>query len=165
MVFFFFFKQCTLEVLDLHDNCEEYFHILHNQFPLLPLYISIKHLFNLVNPHWKSIVNYEIVLLTKVWTLSDSFSTVQFSRSVVSNSLRPHEQHAKPPCPSPTPGVYPNSCPLSQWCHPTISSSIIPFSQHQDLFQWISSSHQVAKVLEFQLQDQSLQWTIRTDLL
>ena len=55
--------------------------------------------------------------------------SVQFSRSVVSNSLRPYKlQHARPPCPSPTPGVYPNSCPLSQWCHPTISSSVIPFS-------------------------------------
>ena len=54
---------------------------------------------------------------------------VQFSRSVVSNSLRPHEpQHAWPPRPSQTPGVYPNSCPLSWWCHPTISSSVIPFS-------------------------------------
>ena len=53
----------------------------------------------------------------------------QFSRSVVSNSLWPHEwQHARPPCPSPTPGVHPNPCPLSQWCHPTISSSVIPFS-------------------------------------
>ena len=53
--------------------------------------------------------------------------TVQFSRSVVSNSLRPHGlQHARPPCPSPTPGVYSNSCLLSQWCHPTISSSVIP---------------------------------------
>ena len=53
----------------------------------------------------------------------------QFSRSVVSNSLRPHEpQHARPPCPSPTPGVHPNSCPSSRWCHPTISSSIVPFS-------------------------------------
>ena len=50
----------------------------------------------------------------------------QFSRSVVSNSLRPHEpQHARPPCPSPTPRVHPNPCPLSQWCHPTISSSVI----------------------------------------
>ena len=58
-----------------------------------------------------------------------SFSSVQFSHSVVSNSLRPHElQHARPPCPSPTPGVYPNSCPSSWWCHPTISSSVIPFS-------------------------------------
>ena len=57
------------------------------------------------------------------------FSSVQFSRSVMSNSLWPHElQHAGPTCPSPTPGVYPNSCPLSQWCHLTISSSVIPFS-------------------------------------
>ena len=57
------------------------------------------------------------------------FSSVQFSRSVVSASLRPHEpQHARPPCPSPTPGVHPNPCPLSWWCHPTISSSVIPSS-------------------------------------
>ena len=56
-------------------------------------------------------------------------SSVQFSRSVVSNSLQPHEsQHTRPPCPSPTPGVHPNPCPLSQWCHPAISSSVIPFS-------------------------------------
>ena len=55
--------------------------------------------------------------------------SVQFSRSVVSNSLWPHEaQHARPPCSSPTPGVHPNPCPLSRWCHPTISSSVIPFS-------------------------------------
>ena len=54
---------------------------------------------------------------------------VQFSRSVVSNSLRPHElQHARPPCPSPTPGACSNSCPSSRWCHPTISSSVVPFS-------------------------------------
>ena len=57
------------------------------------------------------------------------FSSVQFSRSVVSNSLRPHQlQHSRSPCPSPTPGVHPNPCPLSRWCHPTISSSVIPFS-------------------------------------
>ena len=57
------------------------------------------------------------------------FSSVQFSHSVISDSLWPHElQHARPPCPSPTPRVYPNSCPLSQWCHPTISFSVIPFS-------------------------------------
>ena len=55
--------------------------------------------------------------------------SVQFSCSVMSDSLRPHRlQHARPPCPSPTPGVYSNSCPLSQWCHSTISSSVIPFS-------------------------------------
>ena len=56
---------------------------------------------------------------------------VQFSRSVVSDSLRPHEpQHARPPCPSPTPGAYSNLSPLSRWCHPTISSSVVPFSSH-----------------------------------
>ena len=56
-------------------------------------------------------------------------ASVQFSRSVVSNSLWPCEsQHARPPCPSPTPRVYSNSCPFSQWCHPTISCSVIPFS-------------------------------------
>ena len=55
----------------------------------------------------------------------------QFSRSVVSDSLRPHGlQHARPPCPSPTPGVHPNSCPLSRWCHPAISSSVVPFFSH-----------------------------------
>ena len=56
-------------------------------------------------------------------------SSVQFSCSIMSDSLWLHElQHARPPCPSPTPGVYPNPCPLSQWCHPTISSSVVPFS-------------------------------------
>ena len=56
-------------------------------------------------------------------------SSVQFSCSVMSDSLWPHGlQHARPPCPSPTPRVYSNTCPLSQWCHPTISSSVIPFS-------------------------------------
>ena len=61
----------------------------------------------------------------KLWPTS-----VQFSRLVRSDSLWPHElgRHARPPCPSPTPGVHPNPCPLSQWCHPTISSSVIPFS-------------------------------------
>ena len=87
--------------------------------------------------------------------------SVQFSHSVVSNSLQPRGlQHARSPCPSPTPGVYSNSCPLSWWCHPTISSSVIPFSfclqssQHHGLFKRVSSSHQVTKVLEFQLQHQ-----------
>ena len=57
------------------------------------------------------------------------FSSVQFSHSVVSNSLQPYElQHARPPCPSPTPGVHSNSRPSSQWCHPAISSSVVPFS-------------------------------------
>ena len=65
-------------------------------------------------------------------------SSVQFSRSVLSYSLWPHElQHARPPCSSPTPGVHSNSHPLSQWCHPAISSSIIPFSSYpQSLPAW-----------------------------
>ena len=59
----------------------------------------------------------------------DDVSVSQFSRSVMSNSLRPHEsQHARPPCPSPTPRIHSNSCPLSLWCHPAISSSVVPFS-------------------------------------
>ena len=57
------------------------------------------------------------------------YLSILFSHSVMSNSLQPHGlQHARPPCPSPTPGVCSNSCPLSRWCHPTISSSVVPFS-------------------------------------
>ena len=152
------------------------------------------------------------------------FSSVQFSRSVVSNSLQPHEpQHARPPCPSPTPRVHTNPRPLSQYIscvdnlasfdhsvqfsHSVVPDSlwphrlqrarlpcpspnswsllklmsielVMPFnhlilcrplalslSKHQDLFQWVSSSHHVAKVLEFHLQHQSFQWTPRSDLL
>ena len=63
------------------------------------------------------------LIMSPVWLL------VQFSHTIMSNSLCPHQpQQAKPPCPSPTPGVNPKPCPLSQWCHPTISSSVIPFS-------------------------------------
>ena len=104
--------------------------------------------------------------------------SVQFSRSVVSDSLRPHElQHSMPPCPSPTPGVHSDSRPLSQRCHPA-SNAIQPShplsspsppapnpSQHQSIFQWVNSSHEVAKILEFQLQHHSLQRNPRADLL
>ena len=94
-----------------------------------------------------------------VWALvmtrnrNASLSTVQFSRSVMSNSLRPHEsQHARPPCPSPTPEVHSDSRPSRQWCHPAISSSVVPFSScPQSLPEWVNSLHEVAKVLEFQL--------------
>ena len=87
-----------------------------------------------------------------------SISSVQFSHSVLSDSWWPHEsQHARPPCPSPTLRVHSDSHPLSQWCHPAISSWVVPFSscpipsQNQSLFQWVNPSHEVAKVLEFQL--------------
>ena len=109
------------------------------------------------------------VLLTMLKPLTVS---VQFSHSVVSDSLWPHEpQDARPPCPSPAPWVHPNPCPLSRWCHPTISSSIILFSSCPQslpasgtfpMSQLFASGGQS---LEFQLQHQSFQWTPRTDLL
>ena len=97
---------------------------------------------------------------------------VQFSRSVVSNSLQHHEpQHARLPCPSSTSGVDPTHVhwvdDAIQPSHPPSSHSppALNLSQHQGLFKWVSSWHQVDKVLAFQLQHQSFQWTPRTDLL
>ena len=96
--------------------------------------------------------------------------SVHFSHSVMSNSLRPHRlQHARPPCPSPTPGVYSDSCPSHLWCHPITSSSVIPFSSRlqsfpaSGSFQMSQFFAQVAKILEYQLQHQSFQLIFRTD--
>ena len=103
-------------------------------------------------------------------------SSVQLSCSVVSDSLRPHElQHARPPCPSPTPGVYSNTCLSSRWCHPAISSSVVPFSSCpqslpapesfpvSQLFTWNGQSIGVsalASVLPMNTQDWSpSEWT------
>ena len=70
---------------------------------------------------------------------------ILFSCSVMSNSLRSHGlQHARPPCPSPTPGIYSNPCPLSRWCHPTISSSVVPFSSRLQSFP-VSGSFQMSQ--------------------
>ena len=110
------------------------------------------------------------------------FTSVQFSRSVMSNSLWPHElQHAKPLCPSPPPGVYSNSCPSSRWCHPAISSSVVPFSScpqslpasesfpMSQLFAWGGQSIGVsalASVLPMNTQDWfPLEWTGCLELL
>ena len=97
---------------------------------------------------------------------------IMFSSVTQSHSLRPHEsQHTRPPCPSPTPGVHSNSCPSSRWCHPALSSSVVPFSTcpqslpASEVFQWVNSSHEVAKVLEFQLWHHSIQRNPRADLL
>ena len=103
------------------------------------------------------------------------FSSVQFSHSVVSDSLWPYDpQHARLPCSSPTPGVYPNSCSLSWWCHPTISSSAVPFSSHPQSFPVSGSFHMSqlftsggqsigvsasTSVLPMNTQDWSLGWT------
>ena len=99
-------------------------------------------------------------------------SSVQFSRPVVSNSLQPHElKHTRPPCLSPTPGIYPNPCPLSRWCHPSISSSVVTFSSCPQSFP-ASESFQMSQLfasggqcIQVQLQHQPLQWTHRPNLL
>ena len=88
----------------------------------------------------------------------------------MSDSFWPHGlQHSRPPCTSPTPGDYSNSCPLRQWCHPNISSSIVPFSSHPQSFpasesfpmsQFFASGDQI-----LELQHQSFQWIFRTDFL
>ena len=115
-------------------------------------------------------------MLVRMCRKGNQFHSVQFSRSVVSDSLQHHEsQHARPPCPSPTPRVYPNSCPSSQWCHQAVSSSVIPFSSSpqslpasesfpvSQLFAWGGQSTGVsasASVLPVITQDWSpLGWT------
>ena len=100
-----------------------------------------------------------------------SISLVQFSRSVMYDSLRPHEsQHTRPPCPSPTPGVHSDSHPLSQWCHPAISSLVVPFSScpqslpasasfpMSQLFAWGGQSTGVSALASF-LPKKSQRWS------
>ena len=111
-----------------------------------------------------------LVIFITEWVFR--LNSVQFSCSVMSNSLQPHEsQHSRPPCPSPTPGVHSNPHPSSQWCHLTISSSVIHFSCCPQSFP-ASGSFPISQmftsggqVLEFQLQHHSFHWTPRTDLL
>ena len=104
-----------------------------------------------------------------MWT--SYIALLLFSQSVVSNSLWSHGLQASGlPCPSSSPGACSQSCPLSQWCHSTISSSIIPISCLQSFpasgfFLMSHSSHQEAKVLQIQLQHQSFQWIFRTEFL
>ena len=138
---------------------------------LLRVTLIIKSIFHHCCINRKQLTMLAFILSGGIYTQFKPFpSSVQFSHSVMSNSLRLHGlQHTRPPCPSPTPGAYSNSCPLSQWCHPTISSSVIPLSSHlqsfpaSSLFKWVGSLHQVAKVLELQLQHQSFQWIFRMD--
>ena len=125
-------------------------------------YISLVHLLSYFLHDYCTALSFSYSLLI---TLLLNYCSVQFSCSVVSNSLQPHRlQQTWLPCPSLCPGVCSNTCPLSCWCHPTISFPVGPFSsspqcfQHHGLFKWVRSSHQVAKVLEFQLQHQSFQW-------
>ena len=106
------------------------------------------------------------MVLKRIW----HSSSVQFSRSVVSDSATSGTAAGQTSLAITTPRAC--SCPSLQWCHPTISFSVVPpsppafsLSQHQGLFQWVISSHQVAKVLELHLQHQSFQWIVRTDFL
>ena len=125
---------------------------------------------------WEASISSKLKSCLKKENYEYSFSSVQFSHSVMSDSLRPHElQHARPPCLSPTPGVHPNSCPSSRWCHPAISSSVVPFSSSpqslpasesfsmSQLFAWGGQSIRVsalASVLPKNTQDWSpLGWT------
>ena len=129
---------------------------------------------NCVDAWFFSVSNLDI-LHVSILFFQTIFCSVQFSYSVVSNSLWPHEpQHARPPCPSPTPRFYLNSHPLSQWCHPTISSSVVPFSSQLQSFP-ASGSFQMSQlfasggqsigasaatsVLPMNTQDWSLGWT------
>ena len=103
--------------------------------PVIGSVTNLGHLLSISGIHCLNLLKEKIGLDKKICiSLSLSiyiyiYISVQFSCSVISNSLRPHElQHARPPCPSPTPGVHPNPCPSSQRCHPTISSFVIHFS-------------------------------------
>ena len=131
------------------------------------------------DPLEKEIATYSSILAWEIpWTEEpdrQQSSSDQFSRSLGYNSLWPHGlQHARPPCPSPTPQVYSNSCPLSRWCHPTISSSVVPFSSRPQSFpasesfqmsQFLSGGQSIgpsasASVLPMTIQDWSpLGWT------
>ena len=90
---------------------------------------------NCVSQSLLRLMSMESVMHPTILSSVVPFSSVQFSCSVMSDSLWPHGlQHTRPPCPSPTPGVHSNSCPSSRWCHPTISSSVLPFSSHLECF-------------------------------
>ena len=129
---------------------------------------------NHYQPHtkgWSSSREGDVVYIVELegsplsWALYCCCSVAKSCLTLWSHGL----QYAKLPCPPPSPRVCPSSCPLHQWCHPTISPSVTPFSfcfnlsQQPGLFQWVNCSHQVAKVLELQLQ--SFQWVFRVDFL
>ena len=141
---------------------------LKKQIIKMPYFQSKVKVYRLGNDGWDSI---SILESLRAWLWSQiackharlpQFSLIQFSRSVMSDSLQPHEsQHARPPCPSPAPGVHSDSRPSSPWCHPAISSSVIPFSsccqslpasesfQMSQLFSWGGQSTGVSALASF----------------
>ena len=128
-----------------------------DQVVWIPISFRIFHSL-LWSTQYRSIIDFQCFRCTGRWfTYTNQFSSVPQS-----DSLWPHElQHARPPCQTPNPGAYPNSCPLTRWCHPTISSSVTPFSSCLQSFPASRSFlkcqlfHQVAKLLELQNQHQS----------
>ena len=157
--------------------CPSAFFFLIFFFHLCSLFISYSCLvFWSLNKFLSKVLQSLLGLLSIIsYNFCDGKSSVQFSRSVASNSLQPHElQHTKPPCPLPTPRVHPNPCPSSRWCHPAISFSVIPFSSCpqslpasetfpvSQFFAWSGQSTGVstsASVLPVNIQDRSpLEW-------
>ena len=117
------------------------------------------------SPRYQNLMDYKRINIIKMATLPKAIHRfiVQFSHSVVSNSSWPHEpQHIRPPCPSPTPRVHPNPCPLSRWCHPTILSSVVPFSSCPQSFP-ASGSFQMSQL--FTLGGQSIGVSASTSVL
>ena len=113
-----------------------YFSIKLNSFNVYKLFSPL--LFSEESLSFHTVLKLSPPLLVLIWSPLPPLlgsASVQFSHSFMFDSLRPHEpQHTRPPCPSPTPRVHPNSCPLSRWCHPTISSSVVPFSSCSQSF-------------------------------
>ena len=122
LLFHGFYVAFSIQLLPLSITFSRFIHVIHmNPYSIVFLWPKKLHGMDIPLSFIHTSVNRH--------SFKVAFSSVKFSRSLVSDSLQPHElQHARPPCPSSTPGVYSNSCPSSQWCHPAISSSVVPFS-------------------------------------
>ena len=168
-----FIKTCLFYIWKIKYS-GSYIYILAPRFPGTCVVVVqlLSHAWFFVTP--RTIAHQAPLSSTISWSFcsySYTLSSVQFSRSVVSDSLQPHGlQHARPPCPSPTPGAYSNSRPLSWWCHPTISSSVIPFSSCVQSFP-ASGSFQMRQFFVSGGQNigvsasASVQWIFRTNFL
>ena len=124
----FLLHMFSLRLLDSQNHKD-----IRNLMGLLGLIIAFWELYIYISTRSCNLKSWEryvmFTFLQTPWVGFQYFNSVQFSRSIVSDALRPHGlQHTKPPCPSPTPGVHPNPRPSSQWCHATISCSVVPFS-------------------------------------
>ena len=146
----------------LQTDCPQCLKALNNYY-----HLTLGSLYTVTQRNWP----YQQTKLQTIFLSWCSILSVQFSHSVMSNTLRAHGlQIGRLPCPSPTPGASSNSSPSSWWCHPTISFSAVPSSNLQSFpasgsFHMSHTSHQVAKVLKFQLRHQSFKWIFRSNLL